>query len=592
MSKRFKSVIGVFLSLFLMTVLTTSVVFGDAAAEEAKKCPKTVKVLVEKVEKGNFQEYMDVTAGIRPWKTVDFNSPIAATIKTLNAAVGATVNKGDSIARLDDEPINKAIAEAEANVKKWKRILWQRENWKVRREASEKQAKGKLEEFEEVLASKQDELNALDIKAPITGRLDVLNAKEGDFISKDFLLGKMVQMDKVKIPLSNYMDNVNDGEKIVVTVKELSREVTGVVKKDGQGRAFMIIDNSANLQLHGKSAKFRVLKEEHKDVVTLPEGKIMKDGSGSFVYVVNGKRARKAALETGATEKGRVLITKGLNAGDLLISSEILDAKTGTTKDELNCLSDNKKIKPMAKDANGNLVKLKKGQIPAAVKPTPKKKVEKKPEPKKEAPKVVKEKPAVKKKPVVKKQPKPKKKKIGKPEPRLYPKFRVGLLMNYQKFSEENFENAYGRMVSLGFDISYLITDKIDLWLSAGTSSKTEVADYLGETDEQTFSYTPIHFDARYYISRSPKLDFFAGLGLSYFPFKEETPLYEVDEKAMGFNIMAGMYYNITKKISLHWAFRISSAKHTQIFEAFGETEEVDVKLGGMELLLGLSLNL
>lgn len=586
MNKRFKSVIGIFLSVFLVAVLTTSVAFGDAAADEAKKCPKTVKVLVEKVEKSTFQEYMDVTSGIRPWRTAEFVSPIAATIKTLNAAVGSFVNKGDVIARLDDEPINKAIAEAEANLKKWKRILWKRENWKVRREASENQAKNNIKKFQEELDSKQAELKTLDIKAPIAGRLDVLNAKEGDFISKDFLLGKLVKIDRVRIPLSDYINNVDNGEKIAVTVNELSQTVTGMVKKDDQGRAFMIIKNDGNLLLHGKRAQFRLRKKMLNDVVALPVEKLVKNGPGAFVYVVNGKRARKAVLETGSTEKGRVLIKKGLKAGELLIVSEILNAKAGTLKGDLNCLSDNKKIKPMAKDATGKLVKLKKGQIPAAVKVTPQKtvKAEPKPKPKKETPKVE------KKKPVVKKQPKPKRK--GKPEPRMYPRFRIGLLMNYQKFSEENFENAYGRMMSVGFDISYLITDKIDIWLSGTTGSKTETADYLGESVEQKFSYTPIHLDVRYYISRSPKLDFYAGAGLSYFPFKEETPLYEVDEKATGFNILAGMYYNITRKFSFQLGIRMSSASHTQLFETFGESEEVKVKLGGIELLLGISLNL
>jgi RND family efflux transporter MFP subunit len=358
-----------------MFVFTTVIGFG--AEQTAEKCPKTVKVLVEEIKGSTFLEFKDLEENILPWKTDEFKSPIAGGIKKLEISVGSDVKTGDVVALIDDAPIKKEIALAKANIRKWKRQLSRREGWKVRSERAELQAKRNIKKYTDLLAQKEEELKNNRVTSPVDGRIDVLRVNEGDFLSKDFILGTIVNIEKVRILLETYADRVTDGQKIKIDIKELSKTVEGVVRKEAGAGTYIYIENSDKQILHGMTAQFRILFQEHKNVVVLPREKILEDEAGHFVYVVNGKYAGKAVLKIGPVEEGRALILKGPTVGDEMIVSEVLSAKQGTLKEKMVCVSHDHKIKVMVMDeVKGKYVKRKKGVPP--VKPvTPVKKVKK-----------------------------------------------------------------------------------------------------------------------------------------------------------------------------------------------------------------------
>ena len=61
------------------------------------------------------------------------------------------------------------------------------------------------------------------------------------------------------------------------------------------------------------TAKFRIPAKEYKNAVVLPREKILTDKDGDFVYTVDGKHARKAAVKIGPVEKGLALVLEGLS---------------------------------------------------------------------------------------------------------------------------------------------------------------------------------------------------------------------------------------------------------------------------------------
>ncbi|NIM15816.1 MAG: efflux RND transporter periplasmic adaptor subunit [Candidatus Aminicenantes bacterium] len=671
MTMNFKTFSRLLLSVVLvfMFTFTTVIVFGaedtaaapGAAEQTVEKCPKTVKVLVEEIKGSMFLEFKDLEGEILPWKKDEFKSPIAGGIKKLEISVGSDVKAGDVVALIDDAPIKKEIALAKANISKWKRQLFRREHWKVRSERAELQAKRNIKKYTDLLAQKEEELKKNQVTSPVDGRIDVLKVNEGDFISKDFIMGTIVNIEKVRILLETYADKVTDGQKIKINIKELSKTVEGVVRKDAEGSTFIYIENSDKQILHGMTAQFRILFQEHKNAVVLPRGKILKDEAGHFVYVVNGKLARKAVLKIGPVENGRTLILKGLAIGDEMIVSEVLSAKQGTLKEKMICVSHDKKIKIMVMDeVKGRYVKMKKGRPP--VKPVVvKKEVVKKPpavEIKKEEKKV---KPEPKPKPKPKK-PKPTPKKV---KPEEYPKvkafitylqnnkdtlgyeklrkivledsiqvivycsaaardkllvvihkfdvekygvvkvvpdkykvstffkrkvkpktflnkLRIGATLGFYKMSDTNFDEVYGSMTSFGFDISYLLSDNLDIWVYLGTSSKTSEIDWHEE--DLKFKFTPLSLDLRYHFKKNPQWGFFAGVGLNIYPFEDTNPIEDVKDSATGFNVLGGAYYNITRNFSLQLILRYNTVKKEI------ENADNDLNMDSLEMLLGISV--
>jgi opacity protein-like surface antigen len=350
-----------------------------------------------------------------------------------------------------------------------------------------------------------------------------------------------------------------------------------------------VIDNPGKALQLGMNAAFKVLFTTHKDVVVLPKTKIKKDDSGAYVFVADGKTAKKVALEIGGMHKDMVWVKKGLKFGYEVIVSEILSAKAGTLKDELACVADGKKIKILVKDeVKGKYVKRKKGAAKMPVTSVAKKEAPK-PKPVKVEPK--KEKKAEKK--VEKKKVKKvaKKKKIKRRRIKVeekQSKFRIGLHGVYAKMSSQDFEDVYGRVVTVGLDLSYFITDKIDLWLSVATGKKTAtLEDFPGDGDLE-FKYMPVSFDVRYYFQRGPKFDFFAGAGLTYVNFEDINPINNIKDSAIGFNLLGGAYYNVSNNIALQLALRWNSVTKTLDVEPAVDN---DLDLGSIELLFGLSFS-
>lgn len=579
---KFKSVI-----ILLLTVLITApFIFADGAAAEkkkAEKCPGRVKVQVEKVVPTLFPEHKVLEKRVLPSRDNEVKNGIAGVIKKVEKPIGSEVKTGDVILTMDTAKIEAEITGAEAELKKWKRILFKREHWKVRSERAEKQAKGNRDAAQVVLDNAREKLALGTITSPADGKVGTLNANEGDHISEGFVVGNVVDVQQVKVALSTHADKVTDGQKIKIRLKELSKTVKGTVQKNDEG-TFIFMDNPEGKILVGMTAKFKVLFKEHKDVVVIAKEKILKDDGGAFVYTVgpDPKRAAKNYLKAGPKEAGKWLILEGLEVGDEIIVAEILSAKAGTLKEELLCLRDNKKIKVLVKDPeSGKFVKSK----------VLRKKKVKKETVKKETVKEEKIKEEKKKEEVVEK--KVKKKKIKKQKPvardraserEWFGKARIGISVSYYRMLDTVFETVYGRLVGFGLDLSYMVTDKMDIWVTGAISSRKAEIDWAADPLE--FKFTPISLDLRYFFKRSDKWDFFAGGGLNLYPFEDINPIENVKDNAFGFNAVAGAYYHIAGRLSMHMILRFNLVKKAI------ENADNDLNMNSAELLFGLSYNL
>ncbi len=688
--KKKRSIIYWFIGLILVLGAAAGNAPGQAAQTKEEKCPKTVNVLVGEIQGETFLEYRDLETPILPDRTDNLISPAAGSIKELKVAVGSDVKTGDVLMVIDDTLIKKEIANAKETLARWQRILKKRENWAARSPASENQAKQNIKQYEDLVAKKMEDLEKINIKAPADGRVETLNVKPDDHISADYLLGTMVYLDQVKILLDQYSDKVIDSQTIDINIKELSQTVTGVVQKTEGIGTYITILNSDKKILPGMNTHFRILFNEHKNVVVLPEEQFSKDDGGVFVYTVNDKYAKKSYLKTGPVDRGKVLVLEGLAVGDEIIISEVLSAKETALKEKLTCIKDNKKISVMVLDeAKNKFVKRQKGAKPVPVKeikeeiaekeipvkkvePTPITPIEKKEEPpkvvKKIEPTEIEEKPEVVKEeeyrkvdafidyltnnkdsldyekfrvrtsdgvivvvvngnaacrdkllPVIHRfevaqydvnllKPDrfqievyfPEGKKIPKRVPRVIkeprahgikpyvyrpalPKLRFGAALGNYFMGTGDFKDVYGNMLAIGLDISYTISQKLDVWAYAGTSSKTATVDWAEE--DLKFSFIPITLDLRYFFKRTQKFDFFAGAGINIYPFKDENPIEDVKDNAIGMNLLAGTYYHITEKFLFHLALRLNIVKKT-IKEA-----DNDLNMNSLELLFGVSYN-
>lgn len=532
-----------------------------------KKCKKKIKVQVTQIQTANFKEFLRYKGKIVPAARMEVKPDVAGNVGTVLVKVGERVTSGQAILELDTAETLQKIAEADAELKKWKRIYFKRSHWKVRSPRAEKTAQNRIKQFETAKKDLQVTLEHAKVVAPSAGEV-VAVAAVGDALETTSAAAVIVNNSKMKLVTSgkDFDRLLKDGMTVKAHIGKPAKPFKAIVARE-DGAVVLVFDNAAGKLKTSMIARFRILKKLHTDVVVLDPSFVRKDADGKFTYVVNGKYAAKRALKTGPREKREIVIKEGLAAGDELIVSG------------LECVEDNKRIRVVVWDAEkGKFRKRKKGERPTFKKDEPKlesQAVEVKKEAKKE---------------------KKKKKKEVKPvrlTERVTSSHRetLGISLGYSFFSMTDpiMKDVYGSALHGGtLEFSFLIADNIELFLSAAYGSLKGEFTEFGEPT--TLTMIPVYLGGKYRFKVSDKITPFIGSGLAVYAVKEkpeieyfqETPYYT----DYGFTVFGGTYFSLSQRLDLFLSLKYDYVK----LSVNDLNEKLD--FSGLRAFFGLKLKL
>jgi RND family efflux transporter MFP subunit len=496
---------------------------GLAHSQEGKKakCPRKVKVEVAEVKGESFSEYAYLRSEIKPL-TVELKAEVDAKVKEVLSRAGDEVKAGDVLVALDASLLDKEIKSAQAAVAQWERTLTSRRNWKERSEKAEKQAEEKLGEARAILTALQEKAERHLIKSGIDGRVEALSAESGMDAAAGTVLAVVVNEGVMKFTVSG--DEVASlGDKVFVRFETLGSGMNGEVVATGPGQAEVVVDNRDRTLTAGLPATLKILKKEYSDVVVLKQEQVLRDTAGDYVYLAEKNRAKRAALTLGATEDGRVLVLAGLEKGGILISKGV------------ECLYDGKKIKVVNKLPEKPAVKAEEKPVTAVVK--------------------AEEEPV---QPEVKKEEVPEFPEAARPVEK---RFKAGLNFEYRYMTGEGFSGLYGRALGAGIELSFRVSEKVDVWISASTSGKEQNLDWTDETTK--YSMLPISAGVKYYVLQKAKLAAFVGGGLNFTVFKDTNPFGETKENVFGFNVLGGTHFKLSNALGAQAMLMFNSGKKT-----------------------------
>jgi len=563
--RKLRSIFIVLIALAMFSLNT----FGDSedVKKEQKKvkCPRRVKVQVEKIKNVNFKEYKNFSATFNA-ETKVVTSTVSGFITDLRVYEDDLISK-DWVIAVINNALKDEIENVENEIVKWDEILFKRTHWKVKSERAEKQAEEKINEAKLKLEEIKSRIPDYIIKAPIEGNVKSLEVSKDAEISENSIITKIVNDKKMLAHIT-----ITESDKTMFSeAQKIPFKITGVedvlyaeVTKVTDDKVFLSINNRDRIIQDGLNVTFHVFKEEHKNVIVLPTKDILIDKEGKFVFIVNEKRARKVYLKTGPQEKGRILILKGLSAGDEMIISEILSSKEGTLKERFECLKDNVKIKVMVKDLEtGKFVKRKFKKEVKEVKKEEKVVEEKK---------VIKEK-VIKKEEIIKE---PVEKRIRKNS------LDIGAGFGYCSMVDGTFKTVYSSgLFSVLLNISYNINYNYEIFLNVGYLNKKGIIEIVNE--ETTITMMPIYIGGKYLFKTNSKIKPYVGIAGVIFSVKEKNK-YNPDasfESAFGLSLVGGVRLKVSKKIDLFADIRYDFAKMS--IENFDKKAD----LGGGKLHVG-----
>ena len=355
MKKFFK--ILFFIALGAAVIWTFSYLFKKSQPKEKVYAEVTATI-------GTIEKKTVVTGQINPRDEVSIKPQVSGIISKIYKEAGQMVKKDEVIAMVKIIPDVANLAATESQVKLAKLNLDNVEKSFERQKALKDKGLIAAEEFEksqlEYEQAKENYNNALDqlnivkegisknaseytntsIKSTINGMILDVPVKFGNSVinSNTFNDGTTIATvaDMHDMIFVGKMDEtevgrINEGMPMVITIGAMNDKKFDAVleyiapkgtSENGavffQMKARLIIPEGVYLRA-GYSANGEIITEQEVDAVTVPESCIVYSNDSTFVYKDNVKTPVKTGLSDGVN----IVITEGLNAGDVVRGNEI-----------------------------------------------------------------------------------------------------------------------------------------------------------------------------------------------------------------------------------------------------------------------------
>ncbi len=268
---------------------------------------------------------------------IQVSAKSAGVITNVLVKEGDPVAKGQVLARIDNALILRNIEEVKTsleladNLYERQQKLWEK---KIGTEIQYLQAKNNKESLEKRLATlhTQDEMS--QIVAPIRGRVDEVNIKEGENIAPGMPSFRVINTDnmKVKADISEaYISMIHQGDKVMVQVPDVKQTLEAKVTFVGNNinplsRTFTLEVSLPSLPTlrPNMAAIIRVVFHSEPSAIVVPINVVQNIAGEQVVYVVetagNKTIARKRPVKISKVYNHQVQATSGLNPGDKVIT--------------------------------------------------------------------------------------------------------------------------------------------------------------------------------------------------------------------------------------------------------------------------------
>jgi len=312
------------------------------AAGPKERVPANVVLL--DVAPTTIQDRINLPGVIEPWEDLTVLSKIHGTVIKVEVSEGDTVTKGQVIARIDPDDFR--IAEdsaratfelATANYNRLTRLFEKGIIPKAKIENLEAQVKTSKAALENAALM----LSRCTIKAPISGVIRRLDAKEGLLLSVSDPVAEILQVDRVKAVVGIPESDVA----LVRNIKEVNLTIQALDNKEVVGRHHFLasspevgarvyrfelaIDNKDNLIMPGMFFRAKLVKRVIEDTVAVPLFTVIKREDQQFVFVEEDGVAKKQPVELGIMEGWLVQITEGLSPGSRVVVEGHRDIEHG-----------------------------------------------------------------------------------------------------------------------------------------------------------------------------------------------------------------------------------------------------------------------
>lgn len=318
---------------------------GVASVGAGPDAVTDLPVKVVKLQRETLRNQLSITGTIMPNESVDLRTEISGLITKISFKEGEYVSKGTPLLYLNDDELQAQFQRLQYTQKLFESQENRQKQLLAREAISQEEYDIVLNQFNTTLSDLklvEAQLSKTIIRAPFNGILGLRQVSEGSVIGTNDIIANFVNIDPIKIEFSipeRYANQVTVGSPIYFTNESTPEEVLGKVyafepQIDAATRTLKLRAQSPNKErkyLPGMFVRIRFVLGETEDALMVPSESLIPELQGYKVFVVGAdNKAEERKVEIGTRTDTHVQITSGLDVGDLVLTTGVLQARTGT----------------------------------------------------------------------------------------------------------------------------------------------------------------------------------------------------------------------------------------------------------------------
>jgi len=345
MSKKFAVFLIVILLLIAGLVVYRVVVNKDKAAENTAGRTRSESKMYGMVVLGQpFSDFLSLSGSIEPNEVVNLRSEISGIVETLNFSEGGNVASGQVLIKINDAELKAQLAQAKT------RNSLAAENERRAQLLLEKEAISQ-EEYDIASAdhrTAESQIQLIEaqlvktaIRAPFSGTIGLRNISQGSYITPTTDIAQLVDVSKVKLEFSipeRYATKVKIGTTVRFSVQGTSDEFTASVyaveplveTATRTLRVRAMADNRDSRLIPGIFANVIFPLETVERGLLVPAEALIPIQNGKKLFIKKNGLAKEVLVETGARTDADVLVVKGINEGDTVLTSGVMSLRDGS----------------------------------------------------------------------------------------------------------------------------------------------------------------------------------------------------------------------------------------------------------------------
>lgn len=311
-----------------------------------KEIKKTLITAID-AKKDYFEHKVEVRGSIESRKNVTIGSEVPGKVEKILVKEGQQVTKGQTLLTLDASIIRNNIAELKTALELAKTVYERQSNlWKknIGTEIQYLQSKNNYESLERKLATANSQLDQAIIRAPFSGSLDRVIAKEGEITQPGMPLLRLVNPKDVYIRSDiseRFIGVFSKGDEVEVYFpvqdKKMVSKITSVGQViNSQNRTFEVeieVPFGFGSVRPNQVVVLKLRDYKNEEAISVPTMIIQKDSKGSYVYNIENEGgnlvAKKLHVKTGMSYGSQTEILSGVKAGQKIAYKGFRDLAEG-----------------------------------------------------------------------------------------------------------------------------------------------------------------------------------------------------------------------------------------------------------------------